>query len=238
MQGPRHPARMAKHRTRGSDRPAASPRGHGADPDPRRPTVRSATPPARRHGFAWEDVAGGDPAGLRARPAVQLPGRPTGPDRRCRPGVTVGFGVDARSGLHAVSTAHWRTGRSISPDLAERALAQPAPARPGRGRTRPPSRLDRRTCRSVVFQSRDGWASTTVLLPEEIDRLFGPWPALFVAPSRDLLIGLPGRRRPGVRDVADRGIRGGRSERAAARGLRVARRNVRCRPLARAAVAV
>jgi hypothetical protein len=44
---------------------------------------------------------------------------------------------------------------------------------------------------TIAFQSRDGWASTAVLLPEAIDRVFGPGPALFIAPSRDLLIGLP-----------------------------------------------
>ena len=44
---------------------------------------------------------------------------------------------------------------------------------------------------ALVFQSREGWASTTVLVPDAMERLFGRRPALFVAPSRDLLIGLP-----------------------------------------------
>jgi hypothetical protein len=44
---------------------------------------------------------------------------------------------------------------------------------------------------TLAFQSRDGWASTTVLVPEAMDRLFGRGPAFFIAPSRDLLVGLP-----------------------------------------------
>jgi hypothetical protein len=44
---------------------------------------------------------------------------------------------------------------------------------------------------TTAFQSRDGWASTAVLVPEAIERLFGQAPALFIAPSRDLLVGLP-----------------------------------------------
>ena len=44
---------------------------------------------------------------------------------------------------------------------------------------------------TVAFQSRDGWASTAVLVPEAIERLFGPEPALLIAPSRDLLVRLP-----------------------------------------------
>jgi hypothetical protein len=44
---------------------------------------------------------------------------------------------------------------------------------------------------TVAFQSRDGWASTAILVPEAVDRLFGPGPALLIAPSRDLLIAMP-----------------------------------------------
>ena len=115
------------------------------------------------------------------------------------------------------------------PGRARRAGArQPGPARP-----RPPtsatcSATRSPTCRSSVFQSRDGWASTTVLLPEAMDRLFGPRPGPLrraVARPADRAAD---RRRPRVRDLADRGVRGDRSERAAARGVRVARRD---RPL-------
>jgi hypothetical protein len=42
-----------------------------------------------------------------------------------------------------------------------------------------------------VFQSREGWASTLVLVTDALEAVFGPDPRLFVAPCRDLLIGLP-----------------------------------------------
>ena len=42
-----------------------------------------------------------------------------------------------------------------------------------------------------LFESGDGWASTAVLLPHAMARLFGPGPNMFIAPWRDLLIRLP-----------------------------------------------
>jgi hypothetical protein len=42
-----------------------------------------------------------------------------------------------------------------------------------------------------ALQSGSGSASTFVLVPEVLPRLFGPERRLFVAPMRDLLIGLP-----------------------------------------------
>jgi hypothetical protein len=41
------------------------------------------------------------------------------------------------------------------------------------------------------LQSGLGCASTFVLLPAELERIFGAQPQLFIAPMRDLLIGLP-----------------------------------------------
>ena len=47
---------------------------------------------------------------------------------------------------------------------------------------------------TVSFSSGDGWASTLLLVPDVLERTFGPADRFFVAPMRDLLIGLP----PGV----------------------------------------
>ena len=44
---------------------------------------------------------------------------------------------------------------------------------------------------TIAFQSDDGWASTLLLAPDALERVMGPEPRLFVAPMRDLLIGLP-----------------------------------------------
>ena len=42
--------------------------------------------------------------------------------------------------------------------------------------------------RVVALQSGGGWASTLVLLPDELVRIFGAAPQCFVAPMRDLLL--------------------------------------------------
>jgi hypothetical protein len=42
-----------------------------------------------------------------------------------------------------------------------------------------------------ALQSRTGSASTFVLLPHALARIFGPGPQLFIAPMRDLLVSLP-----------------------------------------------
>ena len=44
---------------------------------------------------------------------------------------------------------------------------------------------------AVAFQSREGWASTLLLLPEELCRVIGERDGLILAPMRDLVIRLP-----------------------------------------------
>ena len=91
---------------------------------------------------------------------------------------------------------------------------------------------------TTAFQSRDGWASTAVLVPEALARLFGPAPALLIAPSRDLLIALP--------DDVDLEFATWLAEEFEADDPNALRLEgfewrdgvVRCRPLARDAVAV
>ncbi len=159
------------------------------------------------------------------------------PTRSWPPGVTVGFGIDlglAFARVAAIQLEQWPVDLA---GLTERAL------RNLRHRARHARDFDLVRepiggVPTVVFQSRDGWASKVVLIPEAIDRLFGPEPALFIAPSRDLLVGLP--------DGVDTGFATWLAEEFEADDPNALRleafewrdRVVRCRPLARDAVAV
>ena len=44
---------------------------------------------------------------------------------------------------------------------------------------------------TLTFQSRQGWASTLLLLPDQLTRVFGERSGLILAPMRDLVICLP-----------------------------------------------
>ena len=44
---------------------------------------------------------------------------------------------------------------------------------------------------TVAFQSREGWASSLLLLPEELARVFGQASGLLLAPMRDLVMLMP-----------------------------------------------
>ncbi len=130
-----------------------------------------------------------------------------------------------------------RTGRSTCAALATRALDNLT----RRAREADERDLLRDAVDDVpvtVFQSRDGWASTTVLLPEEMDRLFGPGPALFVAPSRDLLIGLPIDVDPEFATWLTEEFEAIDPNALRLEAFEWRDGTVRCRPLARAAVAI
>ena len=228
---------MAKHRTRRGDRSRGKLRVEGGaawiHEDPR---FRSALRRLDAHGFAWDDVASEIlPVFERARPftyPVDPPALTVLP-----PGVTVGFGVDAGPAFMRISTkhlAHWPVDLAA---LASRALDN---------LTRRAHEADQRDLLRdavddvpvIVFQSRDGWASTTVLLPEEMDRLFGPDPVLFVAPSRDLLIGLPIDIDPEFATWLTEEFEAIDPNALRLEAFEWRDGTVRCRPLARAAVAI
>ena len=140
-------------------------------------------------GFAWDDVADDIlPIFERARPSVYQVDPPA--QAIVPPGVTIGFGVDLGLAFGRVSTVHvdgWPVDLAA---VTERAL------RNLRRRARHAADFDLVEesvggVPTMAFQSRDGWASTTVLVPAAIERLFGRDAALFIAPSRDLLVRLP-----------------------------------------------
>ena len=140
-------------------------------------------------GFAWDDVADdimpiferAHPFGHEADPPAQA---------IVPPGVSIGLGVDLGLAFGRVSTVHLDAWPVDLAALTERAI------RNLRRRAREAIDFDFVEesvggVPTVAFQSRDGWASTTVLVPAAIERLFGRDPGLFIAPSRDLLVKLP-----------------------------------------------
>jgi hypothetical protein len=106
------------------------------------------------------------------------------------PGLSVSFGIDVGPAHIKVSQemlARW--GITLG-DLSTAALANVAQIAdgldPGRVRTLP---FDGVTV--AALQTGTGTASTFVLLPDAIGRLFGQQPRAFLAPCRDVLLGLP-----------------------------------------------
>lgn len=181
---------MSKRPVHRTNKPRGKARSHGpgawVGDDPRfRATLRRLD----ANGFAWEDVARDVlPVFERARPypfAMDPPALAVLP-----PGVTVAFAVDAGPAFMRIATTHLEDWPVDVAGLADQALANLA----RRARKARPRDLMRDAIADVpvtVFQSMDGWASTSVLLPEAMLDLFGPAPGLFIAPSRDLLIELP-----------------------------------------------
>ncbi len=188
------------------------------------------------HGLAWEDVADDVlPIFERAHPfgyEVEPPAQAVVP-----PGVTVGFGVDLGLAFARVAKVHLDGWPIDIAGLTERALRN-LRKRARRARGYDLVREPIGGVPTIAFQSRDGWASTAILIPEAIERLFGPGPTLFIAPSRDLLVGLP--------DDVDLEFATWLTEEFEAadpNALRLEafewrRGTVRCRPLARDGVAV
>ena len=174
----------------------------------RNPHVRTLLGRIDRGGLTWDDVADDIlPVFERARPftyEVEPPAHAVVP-----PGVTVGFGVDMGPAFLRVGAAHLADWPVDLTDLTERALhnlrRRARQARDydlvGAGGRLP----------TVVFQSREGWASTAVLVPEAIERLFGPARRCSSPRRATSLSGCPSTSTR-VRDLVGRGIRGGRPE--------------------------
>lgn len=106
------------------------------------------------------------------------------------PGISVSIGVDVGPALMHVTpeiAEKWGIGLD---EIVRRALANVAE----RAAAVPPDRVFRHPIgpvMSAALQSGTGSASTFVLQPAVLPRLFGPGAHLFLAPMRDLLIALP-----------------------------------------------
>ncbi|MBA3851500.1 MAG: hypothetical protein H0X59_03930 [Chloroflexi bacterium] len=119
---------------------------------------------------------------------------PPGGDRpvqkRYPPGIEVGFGVDiGLAFMHVTDKLVDGWGVTV-PDVADRALTNLRTLAAARD-------VHALFCDSVdgvptrAFQSRDGWASALVLLPDEFGRRFGEDPALVLVPMRDVVFTMP-----------------------------------------------
>lgn len=187
-------------------------------------------------GLVWEDVADDIlPIFERARPfidEVEPPARAVVP-----PGVTVGFGIDLGLAFARVASVHVEAWPVDIAGLTVRALKN-LRRRARRARDYDLVREPIGGVPTVAFQSRDGWASTVILVPEAIERLFGPAPALFVAPSRDLLVGLPDDVDPEFATWLTEEFEASDPNALRLEGFEWRDGTVRCRPLARDAVAV
>ena len=186
---------MSKRRTQGANRPRGKHRtrrhlaGASAAFLDRNPHVRTLLGRIDRGGLTWADVADDIlPVFERARPftyEMEPPAHAVVP-----PGVTVGFGVDLGLAFARVGAAQLEDWPVDLAELTERALRN-LRRRAKQARDYDLVREPIGGYPTIAFQSRDGWASTAVLIPEAIERLFGRGPALLIAPSRDLLVGLP-----------------------------------------------
>jgi hypothetical protein len=174
--------------------PRARPPGHIADGElaalvGQLPRTRLLLRQIDEHGFAWDDVADDVmPVFERARPLSFEVGPPA--QAIVPPGVTIGFGVDLGLAFARVAADHLERWPIDLAGLTDRALGN---LRQRTRRARDYDLLEEPIdgVPTVAFQSRDGWASAAILVPEAIERFFGPTPALLIAPSRDLLVGLP-----------------------------------------------
>ena len=137
----------------------------------------------------WEAMAGNVvPILPRRRPLPPQAGEPfrvTLP-----PGIPTGFGIDIGPAFLVVGEALLGTWPIGPADLVATALDNL------RDRMRPvrPRDLVRQTLDGVpvrVLQSGVGCASALVLVPDELQRIFGPEAQALIAPMRDILISVP-----------------------------------------------
>ena len=106
------------------------------------------------------------------------------------PGVLIGFGVDigpAYVHVHEDLLASW----PVTIDgLTQRSLGN-LRDRTRRARPRDVQAIDLDHVVIRTLQTRAGWASTLLLLPDELIRIFGDAPQCFIAPMRDVLMSFP-----------------------------------------------
>jgi hypothetical protein len=179
--------RRAKRRRRaGKDYPAED-LGNGVEMATAEAVMRALG--ALPDDLAWDELAGAViPVLPRRRPMPLMSGEPfrvTLP-----PGIPTGFGIDIGPAFLVVGETlldGWPVGRA---DVVARALANLRDRlRPVRPRDLLGVDIDGVPAR--VLQTGLGCASTLVLVPDELRRIFGERPQCLIAPMRDVLVSLP-----------------------------------------------
>jgi hypothetical protein len=136
----------------------------------------------------WESVAAAVmPMLPRRRP---LPPMDPPLSRVVAPGLRISYGVDIGPAFWYVSEKQLPGWGITVEELAERALANVR----ARAAARSMIGLIHEVVADVptfAFQSREGWASALLLLPDELTRVFGEEPRLILAPMRDVIFALP-----------------------------------------------
>lgn len=137
----------------------------------------------------WSEVAPDLRLTLPRRRALP-PGSDGLPTRQFPPGISVGLGLDIGPAMLFVGhhqLLHWK----VSQDRAfEQALAN---VRARVGSRRQFALIHERITDvpTIGFQSGEGWASSLLLLPDELTRVLGTRSGLLLAPMRDLILRLP-----------------------------------------------
>jgi hypothetical protein len=106
------------------------------------------------------------------------------------PGLEIGFGIDIGPAMLHIGASQLERWSVSEAEVAATAI--------GNVRERSTSRRQFGLIQEriqgapvTVFQSREGWASALLLVPDELCRVMGDGPSLLLAPMRDVLLRLP-----------------------------------------------
>jgi hypothetical protein len=134
---------------------------------------------------------------LRDRLRLVLPRRrplPPGVDdlplRRFGPGIPVGVGLDVGPAMLFVGQGQLR-GWGVDADTAFAQAEANLRALVGARRTFALLREPIGGVETLAYQSRDGWAASLLLVPDELSRVLGQRNGLILAPMRDLVMWMP-----------------------------------------------
>ncbi len=146
-------------------------------------------------GAPWREVAPTLRTALPRRRALP-PGLNDLPTRVFPPGITAGLALDIGPAMLFVGDEQLK-GWGVTADRAfDQALSN---VRARVAARRQFALVTERIADvpTIAFQSREGWASTLLLLPHELTRVLGRQDGLVLAPMRDLIVLLPLDADPG-----------------------------------------
>lgn len=144
----------------------------------------------------WEDVEPNLRLALPRRRAMPL-GTDDLPTRDFSPGLRVGLGLDIGPAMLFVGADQLATWGVSADQAFDRALDNLHASVASRKQF---ALMHERIggVPTIAFQSREGWASSLLLLPNELKRVLGEEDGLILAPMRDLILHLPLHTEPGL----------------------------------------